>query len=94
MQVNVNSIMAHSSWMDNNANNVANVNTEDFNSVQTTLESSSNGNVQAESSQTNTDTDLARELTEQISIEEGTVAQTKAIKAYDEMIGSLIDLSV
>ncbi len=47
MQVNANSMMAHQNWMANNANNVANVNSEDFNSAQTTIQNPSEGSVQA-----------------------------------------------
>ena len=94
MQVNTNSIMAYQDWMSNNAGNVANVNTDGFNSTQTTIQNPSEGSVQAVSSTTNSATDLARELTEQIPIEKATGANAQAIKAYDEMIGSLIDLSV
>jgi len=94
MQVNANSMMAHAEWMGNNAHNVANVNTDGFNSTQTTIQNPSEGSVQAVSSPANSSTDLAREFTEQIPIEEAHGANAQAIKAYDEMIGSLIDLSV
>ena len=94
MQVNASSMVAHQDWMSNNAHNVANVNTDGFNSTQTTIQNPSEGSVQAVSSTTNFGTDLARELTEQIPIEKATGANAQAIKAYDEMIGSLIDLSV
>ncbi len=94
MQVNANSMMAHQNWMSNNANNVANVNTEGFNSTQTTIQNPSEGSVQAVSSSTETSTNLARELTEEIPIEKAHGANAVAVKAYDEMIGSLIDLSV
>jgi len=94
MQINANSMIAHSTWMDNNANNIANVNSDEFNSTQTTIQNTSEGNVQAVSNTNELSTNLTRDLTEQIPIEKGTIAQTKAIKAYDEMIGSLIDLSV
>lgn len=94
MQVNANSMMAHSSWMGNNANNVANVNTEEFNASQTTIQNPAEGSVVASTSQTEKRTDLAKELTEQVSIEKGSGANVAAVKAYDEMIGSLIDLRV
>ena len=94
MQINANSMMAHQNWMSNNANNVANVNTEGFNSTQTTIQNPSEGSVQAVSTTTETSTNLARELTEQIPIEKAHGANAQAVKAYDEMIGSLIDLSV
>jgi len=94
MQVNVSSMIAHQDWMANSANNVANVNTDSFSSTQTTIQNPSEGSVQAVSSQTDSSTNLAREFTEQISIEKGHGANAQAVKAYDEMLGSLIDLSV
>ena len=94
MQVNVSSMIAHQDWMSNNAHNVANVNTDGFNSTSTTIQNPSEGNVQAVSSTNESSTDLARELTEQIPIEKAYGANAQAIKAYDEMIGSLMDLSV
>lgn len=94
MQVNANSMMAHANWMASNSNNVANVNTQDYAATQTTLQSGQNGNVTATFESTQSGTDLAREMTEQISIENGSEAQTRAIQSQDEMIGSLIDLSI
>jgi len=94
MQVNASSISAHQDWMSNNANNVANVNTDGFNSTETTIQNPTEGSVQAVGSSTNSGTDLALELTEQIPIEKAVGANAQAAKAYDEMIGSLIDLSV
>ncbi len=94
MQVNVSSMTAHQDWMGNNANNIANVNTDGFNSTSTTIQNPSEGSVQAVSSTSESGTDLARELTEQIPIEKAHGANAQAVKAYDEMIGSLIDLSV
>jgi len=94
MQVNANSMMAHTEWMGNNANNVANVNADGFNSTQTTIQNPSEGSVQAVATTTESSTDLARELTEQIPIEKAHGANAQAVKAYDEMIGSLIDLRV
>ena len=94
MQVNASSMMTHQDWMSNNANNVANVNTDGFNSTQTTIQNPNEGSVQAVSSTSQSGTDLAREITEQIPIEKAVGANAQAVKAYDEMIGSLIDLSV
>ncbi len=94
MQVNASSMAAHQDWMSSNAHNVANVNTDGFNSTQTTIQNPSEGSVEAVGSATQSGTDLARELTEQIPIEKAHGANAQAVKAYDEMIGSLIDLSV
>ena len=94
MQVNASSMVAHQDWMSNNAGNVANVNNDSFNSTQTTIQNPSEGSVQAVSSSSDSGTELARELTEQIPIEKAHGVNAQAVKAYDEMIGSLIDLSV
>lgn len=94
MQVNVNSMMAHNNWMSSNSNNVANVNTEGFNSTNTTINSAQEGSVVANFSAGDSSTDLSKELTEQIPIEKSTEANAQAVKTQDEMIGSLLDLSV
>lgn len=94
MQINANSMIAHQNWMNNNANNVANVNTDGYNSTQTNIQNSSEDDVQAVSFTTEQGTNLAKELTEQIPIEKAVGANAKAVQAYDEMIGSLIDLTV
>jgi flagellar hook-associated protein FlgK len=94
MQVNVNSMMAHQDWITNNAHNVANVNSKDSNSTQTTIQNPNEGSVQAASTTTKSSTNLSQELAEQIPIEKAHEANARTINAYDEMIGSLIDLSV
>jgi len=93
MQVNVNSIGAHNNWMSNDANNVANVNTNDFEATETTLDNENN-EVVANSNQTQNRTDLAKELTDQISIAKGVEANTQAIKTADKLIGSLLDMTI
>lgn len=92
MQVNANSMMAHSNWMASNSNNVANVNSKNFKATDTTLQSQAEGDVQATFSKSEASTDLTKEITEQIPIEEGFEAQVAAIKTQDEMLGSLLDL--
>ncbi len=93
MQVNVSSIGAHNNWMSNNSNNIANVNTNDFEATETTLDNE-NGEVVANSSQTQSGTDLSKELTDQISITKGVEANTEAIKTENKMIGSLLDMTI
>jgi flagellar hook protein FlgE len=94
MQVNSSSMTAYTNWMSNNSNNVANINTEGFKATSTTMQNTAGGNVQAVASASNSSTDLARESTDQIAITTGVDAIAKAIKTQDEMIGSLIDLSI
>jgi flagellar hook protein FlgE len=93
MQVNVSSIRAHSDFLANSANNIANINTNDFEATETTLDNE-NGEVIAQSSKTQNGTDLAKELTDQISISDGIEANVQAINTQDKMVGSLLDLTV
>lgn len=93
MQVNANAMISMSQWMNNSAHNVANVNTEGYNASRTTLNNQDNS-VVAQARQTQSQTDLAKEFTDQIAIDKSFDANAQAIKAKDEMIGSLLDLSV
>lgn len=92
MQVNQNSMMAHTQYMNASAQNVANVNTEDYQALQTTLQSSGEGNIQAVSEQVDRGTELSRDLTDQITIEGGFDAQVRSIKTQDEILGTLLDI--
>ncbi len=93
MQVNANAMMSMSNWMNTNANNVANVNTEGFTASRTTITNEGNS-VVAQSSKTASATDLSKEFTDQISLEKSFEANAQTIKTKDDMIGSLLDLSV
>lgn len=106
----ISSMKAHSTWMDVNANNVANVNTDKFKSVDTKIENEGNENPKeklrendvakrnsgAERGQRNatdrSNTDLAKELTDQIPIEKGFGVNAKVVKTKDEMLGTLMDI--
>lgn len=90
MQINTTAMTAMSSWMNNSANNVANVNTKDYKAIETTIDNQGNA-VVAQSSQTKNGTDLTTEFTDQIELEGGFEANAKAIKTEDQMIGSLLD---
>ena len=96
---NISSIQAHQSYMNANANNVANVNSDGFAPTRTTMSSSGDA-VKATFSQQNIDsasksqTDLTKELTDQISIEKTVGANVSAIKTQDAMFGSLLDIKV
>lgn len=95
---NVSSIASHQTWMNNNAHNVANVNTDKFVPQDTKISETENGGTKAntmsassngsEKSQTN----LAKELTDQVSIEKATQSNVQAIRTQDEMYGSLLDI--
>ena len=73
MYANISSMNTHSRYLNINANNIANVNTNDKN-----LPFSQ--------------TDLTKEIPEQILIGYGFEANAISFKTYDEMMGTVIDL--
>ena len=93
MQINANSISSMSNWMNSSANNVANLNTQDYNATRTTMSNSGNA-VVANSTKTGNPTDLAKEVTDQIVIEKSVDVNAQAIKAQGRVIGSLLDLTI
>lgn len=93
MQINATSMTAISNWMNNSAGNVANVNTQDYSATRTTMSSSGNA-VVATASKTGNQTDLAKEVTDQIVIAKSFDANAETIKTQDKMLGSLLDLTI
>jgi len=97
---NVSSIGAHQTFMNNNAQNVANVNSDGYIPKSTTLNESANGGVAASTTQvtdngsTTSQTDLAKEMSDQVVISRGVEANVAAIRTQDEMIGSLLDIKI
>ena len=91
MQVNINSINAQFDWMANNSNNIANINTNGYKAIDTTIDSSSGG-VVANTAISKDGTDLTKELTDQTLISTGVQANTEAVKTQDDMVGSLLDM--
>lgn len=97
MYANISSMNAHTQYLNTNANNIANVNSDGFiptetnlaeniNSVGVNLKQADNKNLPF--SQTN----LTKEIPEQILIGYGFNANAISFKTYDEMMGSIIDL--
>jgi len=85
--------------MNANANNVANVNSDGFAPTRTTLQENGDGVKAAFSQQSNdstskSQTDLTKELTDQVSIEKTVGANVSAIQTQDAMFGSLLDIKV
>ena len=95
---NISSMQANQVFMNNSAQNVANSNTDGFIPNKTTITEGANGSVTAQTAKasnngsTASQTDLSREMTDQISIENVQKANVSAIKTQDEMIGSLLDI--
>ncbi len=94
---NISSIAAHQSMMNTNANNIANVNTDRFTPSDTRM-SSNNGSVTAnarmsdDSGSMRSQTDLAKEIPDQMIVQGATAANVTSIKTQDEMLGSLLDI--
>ncbi len=94
---NVSSLISHQNYANNNAHNIANVNTENFIPTKTTLHETAGGvtiNSQAASDNGSSfsQTDLSRELTDQVVVQNGHEVQGTAIRTKDEMMGTLLDL--
>jgi len=94
---NISSIQAHQTMMNTNANNVANVNTDGFIPSDTRM-SDEGGSVTAntrtadDTGSTKSQTDLAKELPDQIIVEDAVEANVVAIKTQDDVLGSLLDI--
>ncbi len=85
---NINALQAHQTLMDINANNVANVNTEDFQATDAKIVDK----LDISATTSKYGTDLNKELTDQIVIENGFKAQISTIKTQDEMTKTLLDI--
>ena len=88
MEINAASMMAHQTMMNYNANNVANVSTQNYSAKDTTI-----GNeLQVSVSDTQQPTNLTKELPQQSVISAGFNAQAKAIHSQDHVLGTLLNL--
>ena len=94
---NVSSIQAHQTMLNVNANNIANVNSDGFvpsdtrmsddtNSVSTNVRLADNNGSQM------SQTDLAKELPDQIIAQDAVAVNVEAIRTRDEMMGTLLDM--
>lgn len=94
---NVSSLIAHQDFANANAHNVANVNTDGFIPTRTTLSDSAGGvtaNFQpaSDNGSSLSQTELSRELTDQVVVQNGHEVQGTAIRTQDEMLGALLDI--
>ena len=94
---NVSSITAHQTTLNNSAHNVANVNTDKYVPIRTTI-NGDDSSVSASSHKADdntsklSQTDLAKEFPDQIIADKATSVNVSAIKTQDEMFGSLLDI--
>lgn len=81
MNQNISALQRNQYYMDASANNVANINSSELNNPNKNKES-----------YTKAETNLTKEITDQIVIENVASANVQAIKTQDKMIGSLLDI--
>ncbi|MEA1893133.1 MAG: hypothetical protein U9N33_10555 [Campylobacterota bacterium] len=94
---NISSIQSHQTMMSASANNIANANTDNYIPTSTTMQD--NGNSVSANSRKADDngskasqTNLSKELPDQIIVQDMTAANVAAIKTQDDMLGTLLDL--
>lgn len=94
---NISSIQAHQTMMNTSANNVANVNSDGYIPSETRVISSENS-LKANTFKANdngskmSQTELSKEITNQIIAQDATEANVTALKAQDDILGSLLDI--
>lgn len=89
---NVSSINAHSNWGNANGNNIANVNSKDYSTLETSIEQSDSANVKAQITQIDRPVELSTEITEQIPVLYGIKGNITAIKTQNELYESILDI--
>lgn len=95
---NISSLQANQTFANNNAHNIANVNSDGFIPTNTTISQSTPSSVTANSTpaddtqSTKSQTDLSKELTDQVTIENVQGANVAAIKTQNELFGTLLDI--
>lgn len=99
VSANISSISAHQTMMNTSANNVANVNSDGFIPSDTRISENSNSvtastRVSDDNSSLKSQTDLAKEIPDQMITKNATAVNVSAIKTQDEMLGTLLDMKV
>jgi flagellar hook protein FlgE len=96
---NISSLNAHTTWMNVNANNVANVNTDKFTPTDTIINEGKKDNPTAtlrksdsSGTENTSGTNLAKELTDQIVVQDATGFNVSAIKTQNDMTKTLLDI--
>ena len=96
----ISGIQSHQSYMNVNAHNIANSNTDGFVPRRTVIGEDALKMPQAHSTEVSdnqsqhSQTDLAKELPDQVSIEAGVKANVTSIKTQEQMTGTLLDIKV
>jgi len=94
---NISSISANQSILNTSANNVANVNTDGFVPSNTRISNQGNSlqastNFATDNGSLKSQTNLNKEIPDQMISQNAVAANVSAIKTQDEMFGSLLDI--
>ena len=97
VSANISSISAHQTLMNTTANNIANVNSDGFIPSDTRISEnansvSANTRVSDDNGSLKSQTDLAKEIPDQIIAQDATAVNVAAIRTQDEMLGTLLDI--
>jgi len=97
ISTNLSSLQANQVFMNTNANNIANVNTDGFIPTDTRMSENKNSvsattRLADDNGSLKSQTDLTKELTDQVVISSVEEANVSAIKTQDEMFGTLLDI--
>ncbi|MDT8338492.1 MAG: hypothetical protein RQ763_04765 [Sulfurimonas sp.] len=94
---NISSLQAHQTMMNSSANNVANVNSDRYVPTDVRIQSSENSvtpNVRKadDNGSLSSQSELSKEITDQIIVQNATAMNVTAIKTQDDILGSLLDI--
>ena len=98
ISVNVSSLQANQTFANVTANNVANVNTDRFVPQDTVISNNDNNSVNAtvregqDNGSLKSQTDLAKEIPDQITSVGVAEANATAIRTQDDMLGTVLDI--
>lgn len=104
MDNTISSLTANAALLSNASSNVANLNTTEYKSIDTSLVQGKNDDVQISTRRTQTagsintegeetsNVELSKEFTDMMRAENGYSATLQAIKTRDEMLGSLMEI--
>ncbi len=94
---NVSSIQAHQTMLNVNANNVANVNSDEFRPSDSRIRDNADSvsadvRLADDDGSKKSQTDLTKELPDQIIAQDAVDVNVEAIRTRDEMLGTLLDM--
>ncbi|MDD2905423.1 MAG: hypothetical protein WBK95_00330 [Sulfurimonas sp.] len=94
---NISSMQAHQTMLNASASNIADANTDGYVPKDTKISETANG-LKADTRMANStgsaksQTDLSKEITDQIIASKGNAVNVTAIKAQDDILGSMLDI--